>query len=99
MGGGRFRAHSKQVTENQLLVAEIELLPPWGEVMLPGHYSYLAEALGKLIKRLGRPYTSLPTKYDDAAWVANRLGEILPLPLKDKQALLEIDDPLARLDR
>lgn len=99
MGGSRFRTHSKRVQDNQLMVAEIELLAPCGEARLPDHYSYLAEALSKLIERLGRLYASLPTKYDDAAWVANRLGEILPLSLKDKQELLEIDDPLTRLDR
>ena len=34
---------------------------------------------------------------EDAAWVANRLAEILPLALGDRQALLELADPLERL--
>jgi Lon protease-like protein len=33
----------------------------------------------------------------DAAWVGNRLAEMLPLSLTDKQALLELTDPLERL--
>jgi Lon protease-like protein len=34
---------------------------------------------------------------DDAAWVANRLAEILPLSLADRQTLLELADPVERL--
>jgi uncharacterized protein len=37
-------------------------------------------------------------RLDDAAWVGHRLAEILPLPLKDKQTYLEINDPIQRLD-
>jgi len=37
-------------------------------------------------------------KFDDAAWVGGRLTELLPIELDDKQALLELDDPVARLD-
>ncbi len=34
---------------------------------------------------------------NDAGWVANRWSEILPIPLKAKQKLLELDDPQIRL--
>ena len=34
---------------------------------------------------------------DDAAWIATRLAELLPLTLADKQSLLELADPLERL--
>ena len=34
---------------------------------------------------------------DDAGWVANRWSEILPIPLKARQKLLELDDPQSRL--
>jgi hypothetical protein len=37
-------------------------------------------------------------RLDDAAWVGHRLAEILPIPLYEKQSLLEIDDPVQRLD-
>jgi hypothetical protein len=33
----------------------------------------------------------------DAAWIGNRLAELLPLSLTDRQALLELTDPLERL--
>ena len=34
---------------------------------------------------------------DDASWVSYRLTELLPLPVEEKQALLELEDALARL--
>ena len=34
---------------------------------------------------------------DDAGWVGCRLAELLPLPLRDKQRLLEVGDPSERL--
>ena len=33
-----------------------------------------------------------------ATWVSSRLAELLPIALADKQLLLELDDPLARLE-
>jgi len=35
--------------------------------------------------------------YDDAGWVGNRWAEVLPLSCAEKQQLLELADPLARL--
>ena len=40
-------------------------------------------------------YTHVERRFDDAAWVGNRLAELLPMRLADKQALLELEDPLA----
>jgi len=34
---------------------------------------------------------------DDAGWVANRWCEILPIPLKARQKLLEVDDAQTRM--
>jgi Lon protease-like protein len=34
---------------------------------------------------------------DDAGWVANRWSEILPIPLKARQKLLELTDPQLRM--
>jgi hypothetical protein len=38
-----------------------------------------------------------PLKLDDAGWVANRWCEILPIPLKARQKLMELDDAQSRL--
>jgi len=39
-----------------------------------------------------------PYLLDDCGWVANRWCEILPLPLQHKQRLMELDNPLLRLE-
>jgi Lon protease-like protein len=39
-----------------------------------------------------------PFDLTDAAWVSNRLGEILPIPIRARQKLMEIEDAAARLD-
>jgi len=36
--------------------------------------------------------------WEDAAWIGNRLAEILPLPLSVRQTLLEMTEPRQRLD-
>jgi len=38
-----------------------------------------------------------PYRFDDAAWVANRWCEILPISQAAKQKLLELTDPMVRL--
>lgn len=37
-------------------------------------------------------------RLDDAGWVANRWSEVLPIPLKARQKLLELPDPQDRLE-
>jgi Lon protease-like protein len=57
----------------------------------------LAELLLRILEQLGdsgRPQHAQP---DDATWVGCRLAELLPLPLREKQRLLEIGSPTARL--
>ena len=39
----------------------------------------------------------VPVCWDDAAWVANRWCELLPLPLPAKQRLMVLDEPTLRL--
>lgn len=42
-------------------------------------------------------YRHVATDYENAAWVANRATELLPLNPAQKQHLLELDNPLERL--
>ena len=46
----------------------------------------------------GKPFSDMPAEYENAAWVAGRLAELLPFALEDKQRLLEMDSPLDRLE-
>ncbi|MCS7100431.1 MAG: LON peptidase substrate-binding domain-containing protein [Burkholderiaceae bacterium] len=44
----------------------------------------------------GLPFEE-PVRLDSSVWVGNRLCEILPVPLKAKQKLMELEDARARL--
>ena len=61
-------------------------------------YARLAAAVRRALEELAEHYEHVERKFDDAAWVGARLAELLPIELADKQALLELDDPIERLD-
>jgi uncharacterized protein len=61
-------------------------------------HRHLAELLQKILARIGGPYERMTPRLEDASWVGCRLAEILPLPMPQKQSLLELDDPHARLE-
>ena len=39
-----------------------------------------------------------PHRFDDAAWVGFRFCELLPIPAIARQKLLELEDPVSRLE-
>jgi len=97
-GECRFIASKPEINAMQLLTAEVELLDEPPPIAIPEQFAPLRELLRRILEQLPAPPKSEP-QYDDACWVGGRLAEILPLPLRDKQRLLEIDDPLERLLR
>jgi uncharacterized protein len=56
----------------------------------------LASAIATLRERGSTPFSE-PYRFDDAAWVANRWCEILPIPLAAKQRLMVLPEPQLRL--
>lgn len=99
VGGQRFRIRDQRIEPNQLVRAQVELLPAAASLSLPADYYPLADLARNLMGRVGRWYEGLPTRFDDAAWVGYRLAELLPFPLRDKQPLLQLHDPLRLLER
>ena len=57
----------------------------------------LATTVRRALEELAEHYENVEKKFDDAAWVGARLAELLPIELAEKQALLELDDPIERL--
>jgi len=96
-GEQRFRILSQTIEPNQLILADVELLTDVAETPVLAEYQHLVDLLKQIISQLEPPYTTMPTHYDDAAWVSARLVELLPLQLSKKQYLLEAEDPLERL--
>ncbi len=98
-GEQKFRVEDRRVAADGLNVGTVTWLPPEPAQPLPPQYAHLWQLLRKVLPQLGDAYSMLPTNFDDAGWVSSRLVEILPISLADKQECLELDDPLARLER
>ena len=96
-GGERFRILNHRQMRDGLVRAEVELLPDPPVTPIPGDYARLVPMLRGLIEALEDPPPP-PHRFYDAAWVADRWAELLPLPLELHQQMLEMDDGVARLD-
>jgi len=96
-GERRFRILERRRARDGLNVADVEWLPEDPNLPLPEELAELAPALDSILTQVGEPYASLERRAEDAAWVAGRLAEILPIPPGHKQHCLELDDPIERL--
>jgi uncharacterized protein len=81
-----------------LNMGEVEWIPARPSLPLPAQHARLADTVRRALEELEEHYEHIERRFDDAAWVGNRLAELLPIELAHKQALLELDDPLALLD-
>jgi len=99
IGGERVRLLSTEVQPDGLTVAEVEQLPTAGGRAVSDETAFLSQGLERLLEKLGEPYSGLERYPDDTAWVSSRLTELLPMPLPEKQALLEEHDPQARMQQ
>ncbi len=110
-GGGRFRIIETRTRPSQLIEARTEAIAEEADTHAAGAALPLcANVLRVLIDDLQQrvqqeaadgfinPFPE-PHRLDDAGWVANRWSEMLPISLEDKQALLEMSDTSARLQR
>ncbi len=96
-GGQRFRILSWRRETSGLVRARVELLPEPQVAPVPGDYARLVPMLRSLIESL-EDQPPKPHRFYDAAWVADRWAELLPLPMDKRQEILELDDGVARLD-
>ncbi len=104
-GAQRFRITASDQLKHGLWVADVERLTADVAVPVPEDLQPVANALQRLIQSLemradaANPLPLLPPwKLDDCGWVANRWCELLPLPVPLKQRLMELDNPLVRLE-
>jgi hypothetical protein len=100
LGVQRLRVIGHRVRPDRLLIGRVLWLPDDPALPpLPGHEP-LARVLRDLLQNEElAPYNRfLAPDWEDAAWIGNRLTEILPLPPQVRQALLEMTDPRQRLD-
>jgi Lon protease-like protein len=107
-GGERFRIIETRILGDQRLEARIEMISADASVAVSDMHLSCAKALKLVIddinakgrmeqgNRFISPFDQ-PAQLDSTAWVANRWCEILPIPLKARQKLLELENAQSRL--
>ena len=98
-GRRRFHVLRTRVRDTGLVVADIE----WREddassPRLRPENALLAELLRRILLQVDAGHIDPdPALFEDAAWVGWRMAELLPLSMPQRQVLLQLDDPHARL--
>lgn len=99
-GTRRFHVERARVRDNGLQVADVRWCEPDASTPVRPEHSLLPVLLDSIIEKVGGEYAKAERMlFDDAAWVGWRLAELLPLHDAQRQELLQMDDPNARLDR
>jgi Lon protease-like protein len=98
MGTLRFSVESSWQQDNGLFRALVQILPEPEACPVPEEYSVLSDVLGRFMEKAGDHYPAYtPEHLQDSVWLGYRLSELLPLAGIEKQHLLEIADPIERL--
>jgi Lon protease-like protein len=97
-GRERFTVSQSHREPDGLYIGEIELLPAEPSQPVPERHLRLGRLLAKLLEDGEDEDPELESRLDDATWVGYRLAELLPVPATTKQSLLELTDPIRRLE-
>jgi Lon protease-like protein len=98
IGTRRFLLQHTGRQEDGLQLGTVDWLPEPPPCAVPESYFVLSQVLGRFMDKLGPNYPSYsPERLDDAVWLGYRLSELLPLSAIEKQNLLEMTEPMARL--
>lgn len=97
-GQRRFHVDRTRVRDNGLIVARVALAEPEPVIAVPPEYGVLTTILQRLAEQVGGELGDAEqARFDDAAWVAFRLAELLPLENEERQQLLQESSAVARL--
>jgi hypothetical protein len=104
VGTQRFRLLNSQQEPSGLWIGEVELLENDPITPIPEEHQRIVNLLNEIISviqsedLLGESPFKKPFKTDDCGWVSNRLAELLPISLAQKNHLLAQTNPRIRLD-
>lgn len=96
-GVRKFRVHELATRADDLVRASVEALPAEPSEPVPAELAHLVDVLRTILPQFEPTIRYRAPRWDDAAWVSGRLTELLPLPARTRQFLLELDNPTARL--
>jgi len=112
VGDERFHIEQAEVQPDGLQLARVEPIAPDDDLPLDQQYRPCAELLQRVIDDVGSqraddidetpdPINAIPFeapyRFDSSVWVGNRLCEFMPIPLRAKQKLMELQDAKSRL--
>ena len=108
-GVQRFNIDQQQMQPDGLIRAEVTWLANDPVMPLEDQHKGCALLLANIIAELEQKFSdadkadkvfpvATPYQMGDAAWVANRLCEVLPIPLRAKQRLMALDGGAERLE-
>jgi Lon protease-like protein len=95
-GAGRFVVEDTRLEANQLLLGQVRDKDDETQVPVPAHCRAALDFLNALAARV--PDARLDEIQDDATWAGFRLAEVLPLKTGVRQAMLEMNDAVKRLE-
>jgi uncharacterized protein len=98
VGERRFRIRNRTVQADGLARGTVDLLADETDAAVPEHCARCARILERVLREQPELF-ELPHRLDSAGWVGARLAELLPLDPTSKQALLELDDAVTRLEQ
>ena len=97
-GGERLRILEHQANRHGLIMASAIGIEPEPQTPVPETLKKLLPLLRAIAVDKGAQRIPEPHAFDDAVWVGYRYAEVLPMPLEERQKLLEISDPVRRLE-
>ena len=97
-GGERFRILSSEAGREGLLQARVEPVAAEAEMPVPAALAALVPLLQAMVADADAEHFPEPHRFEDAAWVGYRFCELLPIPAIARQKLLELEDPISRLE-
>lgn len=95
-GEGRFVVEGTRLEANQFLIGQVRNKDDEARMPVPASCRGTLMFLRALAARM--PDTGLGEIQDDATWVGFRLAEVLPLKAGARQAMLEMNDGVKRLE-
>lgn len=97
-GQVKFVIRDQYEATNRLMMAEVEFLEMEEKAPIPEKHENLANLLDTLVQHEVVKNRVLEIDYGEAREVGSRLTELLPCANRYKQRLLEMKDPVARLN-
>ena len=99
-GKYRYKIIKPEIQSDNLITADIKSIKEPDFKVIPDELMQYSDFLKNILEQYPKFYhEDAPKYYTESGWVGSRLAEILPIPIKEKQVILETEDYLVRLYR